>query len=311
MVILKPVKEGAADYVELESEIQAVFDQEIYNPLAGLLQLNKNILMNSMEDLIKAIKSGKIYFYRGSFDGKFNAQITKELKKLGAKWVDGKFKLSVGDLPNEIRTAITLSDLRFEQMVTSIDRLLDRVLPESVAFQRIFDTTILKTEARIQKTLPKSIVIEKKLTKDDISRISQDYTNNMNKYIQGWTEQEIVKLRKDIKDRVMRGERYEGVIKSIQHSYQVSKSKAKFLARQETNLLTSKLKEMRYTDAGSKGYIWETVVGSPSHPVRPMHKALKGKFFLWNNPPVTSPDGRRNHPGEDFNCRCFARPVIK
>lgn len=311
-MILPAIKESPSDYQALEDEINDVFAQEIYRPLAAIVGLNKKkLLSNSIEDLINAIKSGRIYFERGAFDGKLNATLTKELKSIGAVWRDGKFRMPVGELPNEIRTAISLSDLSFHRMVTSIDRMLDRVLPQSVRLEQIFDVSILRTEERIKKTIPKSMTIQKKLTTDDVKKISTDYTNNMNKYIQGWTEEEIVRLRKNIQKRVMSGERFEGVIKEIQHSYQVSRNKAKFLARQETNLLTSKLKEIRYTDAGSKGYIWETVVGSPAHPVRPMHKALKGKFFSWNNPPVTSEDGRRNHPGEDFNCRCTARPVIK
>jgi SPP1 gp7 family putative phage head morphogenesis protein len=42
--------------------------------------------------------------------------------------------------------------------------------------------------------------------------------------------------------------------------------------------------------------------------VRSSHRALEGTQQRWDDPPVISLDGRRGHPGEDFNCRCIALP---
>lgn len=47
-------------------------------------------------------------------------------------------------------------------------------------------------------------------------------------------------------------------------------------------------------------YIWRTVKDSD---VRPAHAAREGKIFSWTNPP------EGGHPGEDYNCRCWAEPV--
>ena len=54
-----------------------------------------------------------------------------------------------------------------------------------------------------------------------------------------------------------------------------------------------------------------TVVGSPNHPVREMHKALAGKVFSWDDPPITNEKGDRNNPGQDYGCRCYARPIVE
>jgi SPP1 gp7 family putative phage head morphogenesis protein len=94
----------------------------------------------------------------------------------------------------------------------------------------------------------------------------------------------------------------------------VSANKAKFLARQETSLMTTKLKETRYREAGVNEYKWKTVAGSKLHPVRPSHKILEGRIFRWDDPPITTPPGeavRRNNPGQDYNCRCFAQPIVR
>ncbi len=47
-------------------------------------------------------------------------------------------------------------------------------------------------------------------------------------------------------------------------------------------------------------YIWRTVKDGD---VRPAHAAREGKIFSWTNPP------KGGHPGEDYNCRCWAEVV--
>lgn len=50
----------------------------------------------------------------------------------------------------------------------------------------------------------------------------------------------------------------------------------------------------------SQRYIWRTVGDGD---VRGSHADREGRFFTWNDPP------EGGHPGEDFNCRCWAEPV--
>lgn len=47
-------------------------------------------------------------------------------------------------------------------------------------------------------------------------------------------------------------------------------------------------------------YIWRTVKDSD---VRPAHAVREGQTFSWANPP------EGGHPGEDYNCRCWAEAV--
>ena len=46
-----------------------------------------------------------------------------------------------------------------------------------------------------------------------------------------------------------------------------------------------------------------------------MHKELnarseKGEIFDFRYPPIDDPNGSRHNPGENYNCRCVAIPVI-
>jgi SPP1 gp7 family putative phage head morphogenesis protein len=62
----------------------------------------------------------------------------------------------------------------------------------------------------------------------------------------------------------------------------------------------AKLTEVRMQEAGATHYIWHS---RDDKRVRPSHAANDGKVFAWDNPPETG------HPGEDYNCRCWAEPV--
>ena len=103
----------------------------------------------------------------------------------------------------------------------------------------------------------------------------------------------------------------------IRQEWEVSANKAKFLARQETSLFISKIRDERYQSAGVEEYIWMSSgdarcreankYGGPSHgPGGPLH----GKRFRFDNPPASGTHGEHENPGIPFGCRCVARPVL-
>lgn len=93
----------------------------------------------------------------------------------------------------------------------------------------------------------------------------------------------------------------------IMRSGHVARSRAVLIARTETARTASVLVEARAKYVGSEGYIWRTVGDAD---VRPLHRALAGKFIRWDNPPVAGSNGVRAHAGQIYNCRCHAEPVI-
>ena len=324
---LKPVKETSQDYEHVEKRIKELFKREIYLPILKMLGHSQITLTNSRDDLLKAIKFGQIQFYRGQFTGRLNAKISKELKALGARW-DAKtrtFRLPQSSLPPEVHIAITASRSHFEQKLAGIDRKLAQILPVEIAdklkVDQLFDQTLWRVERDFNATL-KGITVAPELTKEQRSRIAKEWQTNMKLYIKDWTKKEIIELRKNMQESVFSGNRYETAIKTIKKSYGVSETKAKFLARQETGLLMAKFKESRYVETGIKKYIWKCVTGTEAHPVRKTHKECDNKIFTWDNPNELGKDGRPNpngqhkpgankNPGEDYNCRCYAKPIVE
>ena len=289
---LSPIAFDTIDAEKIEAAIIKMLKEELYLPLMTEIGQPKKLLYNSFDDLVDSIKSGQVYFYRGQFKGSFNVKISSALKNIGAKWdaKHGSFSIPYSKLPIDIKLAITQAEDRFNKTLSTIDKKLIELDPdqmvEKLKLEPFFDRAIYKTEMKIKDQL-EAIAVSPNLTEHQKAKITEEYTENMNLYIKEWAEKEIISLREKVKVNVNSGVRYENLIKTIKESYGVSQSKAKFLARQETKLLTVQLQKELYLDAGVGEYRWECVTGSPNHPVRHHHKILEGKIFRWDNPPVT------------------------
>lgn len=317
-IVLEPIKEKESDFLPLERRIREFFKKNLYLPLLEELRLPKATLRNAEEDVLaKAIREGRITIADGLVRGKLNAEITKALKKFGALWDKDVKAFRFASIPAELSPIIAFSEMRFRERMMRIDIKLTQIMPATFASKLktsdLFDTIIRKTEKNLASTL-KNITVLPSLTDETRKKISVAWQSNMDLWIKDFTEKEILRLREDVQKAVFKGERRSALQIAIRKSFNVTDRKAKFLARQETALLTAKLKEERYKAAGVNQYIWKCVAGSKLHPVRPSHKVLDGKVFSFDDPPVTTMPGepeRRNNPGEDYNCRCYAKPLVK
>lgn len=109
------------------------------------------------------------------------------------------------------------------------------------------------------------------------------------------------------------------LIKQIQEVYPVTENRARLIARDQTAKLNGDISRQRQVSAGIRGYRWRTV---GDNAVRESHKERNGKVYAWNPEDVgkTLEDGTVmldaeandiGHPGEDYQCRCIAEPVIE
>lgn len=315
---LKPIKETPKDFEQIEAVIRSVFRREIYLPLIRSAGKTRKALQNKgkLSEVIRAILGEKIVYHQGHFFGQLNASISRELAALGAKWDRRRmsWKLPKSEVPSEVHEAIFVAELKLKQKYIDVDKKLEKIVPEEISAKvqvgSLFEKTLNKIDREMTRSA-KRFVIAPKVSEHTKKRIADEYTNNLQIYVKGWIEEEIVKLREEVQKSAFSGNRYENLAKTIQKSYGQSERKAKFLARQETSLMMTKFKESRYSEIGIEEYVWTCVSGTSNHPVRPMHKALQGKIFRWDNPPVVNEKGQRLNPGQDFGCRCYAKPIVK
>src|SRR4051812_22070882 len=98
---LQPIKETSDDFEAVEEKIRKLFRDEIYYPLLADLNASKSTIKNSADDLARAIEAGTIEFDQGLFTGKFNATLSRELRKIGAVWDKRKngYRILLRSLP--------------------------------------------------------------------------------------------------------------------------------------------------------------------------------------------------------------------
>lgn len=115
------------------------------------------------------------------------------------------------------------------------------------------------------------------------------------------------------------GGRNENLISIIQERGDVSLSRAKFIARDQTAKLNSALTEARSKALGLDVYEWS---GTGDERERDSHFVLNGKLCKYSDPTVYSDDGGKTwkkrssigafegNPGEDYQCRCLSLPYV-
>lgn len=109
------------------------------------------------------------------------------------------------------------------------------------------------------------------------------------------------KLRYKFVEAVQKGKRWETLVDEVQELGQVTRNRARLIARDQIGKLNGQLTQIRQEEIGVKQYIWRT---SLDERVRKLHVHREGEIFDWANPPD---DG---HPGEPIRCRCYAEAVL-
>ena len=312
MRTLKPIIFKDSYYTAIEKEINAIWYRWIYGKLLSLVSsYSNNELTNAINDaLYTALAHGRLDYERGVIYGNTNAATSKILKSIGAKYNTRSNTWSIDQLPPVYSLAIAAAAGRYQRLRQTLVSVLDNAdLERSIAESKIqgsFYDTINNVESVFQQTM-RGLTIQTVMTYDQKMALSRAWTDNLKLYIKKWSDQNILKLRQQILSNVEQGNRFGSLISTIQANYQVSRNKAKFLARQETSLAVANMRQQRYADAGIEKYKWSS---SHDERVRLLHKELNGQFFSFSEPPMSGENGEPGNPGEPFGCRCVPIPVL-
>lgn len=90
--------------------------------------------------------------------------------------------------------------------------------------------------------------------------------------------------------------------KQIDQRFNVTKSRAKLIARDQTSKTIGNMTQFRQQALGINEYIW---LGVNDERERATHVANNNKRFSYDNPPAST-----GNPGQDYNCRCVAQGII-
>lgn len=315
----QPLREDT--YSNVVEQLEVIFYRIVFKPIVDLLAPhNAQVRVAAKEmrnavvaPVVAAIRAGKIQHSEGTFSGDFSATTSKALRSYGADWnkVQKTFTIEESALPIEVLAAVNEYAGAAKDLHDELAKRLDEIQRglESAVDSNTVDAKVVvgKMEKGFNKTYGEAVGREE-LSDRASESLSDNYTDNMKLWIKKWCAETITDLRGIVEVNAKEGYRFDRLIPRIQGRYDVSKTKASFLARQETALLVSKHRQERFADVGITSYIWRTAGDAD---VRDDHKKLNGREFEYANPPIVDEaTGRRANAGEDFNCRCVAEPVM-
>ena len=99
---------------------------------------------------------------------------------------------------------------------------------------------------------------------------------------------------------VSQGARWEDLRDRIRERFGVSESRARLIARDQTNKFYAELSRTRHESLGITKEIWRT---QNDNRVRDEHEALEGEEYSISRPPLGG-------PGHPVGCRCYGEPVL-
>ncbi len=115
-------------------------------------------------------------------------------------------------------------------------------------------------------------------------------------------ERHFAALQSSVLSAVTQGTQVGDIEDMIDDRFDSMDSNAELIARDQVGKLNGQLTEMSQTDLGVEKYVWRT---AGDDRVRSTHAHHEGVIYSWDNPPADT-----GHPGQDFQCRCYAEPVL-
>lgn len=304
------------DYSGVAAQLKKIFFEILFRPLVGILSeaTGERVVLNAAEDWLRhGLRSGRVQYADGVFSGQFSAKISSALRNIGARFDSrsGDYRLSQEKVPSWVVAEAAAYRTKAKDVHERVKKAVDEIekgLGGKVEAAVVDASHPMAQVEENWRTIAAKMDLPLNLTEESKAKLLQDYNENMKLWIKKFSEGEIHDLRRTVERSVAKGYRFDHLIDGIEHRYGVSKTKAEFLARQETALFTAKFRKQKFTENGFTHYRWKA---AHDERVRASHKHLDGRIFSYANPPIVDPaTGRRANPGEDFNCRCNDIPIV-
>jgi len=301
-------------YLPLEMDIARMFYGAIYKPILTIMRdyhEPASDLLNSIDVLVAAFNNGDIMYDNGNISGKFNAKISYELRKIGAKFNKVKrcYTIDPINIPPALSVSASQSGRRAQELHDSIKKALDDTYDNLSVSLPGYDLNTDKAYNRMHSDAKHDLsgmVVLQDLNESQRKKILRGYTENVRTYAKNHALEQFKSIREAVERNATEGNRYDSLQARIEHLLSVSRTKANFIARQETSNFMSFFHEALYGGIGVEYYKWS------ARPVaRPDHRALNGRIFRYDTPPIVDrSSGRTGNPGQDFNCMCVDIPML-
>lgn len=207
-----------------------------------------------------------------------------------------------GDVPQRSRTELDRLAAKMQRTVeksasfAQLRRKLDQIAQRSTKF----------TRDQFRKQLKSALGVDLAADPDLSKQIDRFRDENVT-LIKSLAADKVTRVRSVLEDAGA-DTRVEVIAKRIREQTGATRSRAALIARDQVLSLNAQMTEARHVSAGIVEYEWNT---SQDERVREGHKDLHGTRQRYDKPPIVDArTGRKANPGQDFQCRCIALPVL-
>lgn len=175
--------------------------------------------------------------------------------------------------------------------LTGITGLVERIGAKASTFNR----------TRVTRQMRSVLGVDVFFNEPRLEGLLGDFATQNAALIKSIPEQYLSQVEGIVRRGVRSGRRAADIGEEIEGRFDVTKARARFIARDQVSKINSNLTRDRHQALGLEQYIWRT---SRDERVRDTHRRLEGTTQSYDDPPSVG------HPGEDFQCRCNFEPII-
>lgn len=307
-IYLKPINLRKKEIKKIYDSIKLFLKESLYNNITEIYKEHyKKSVYNTKQSILQLFKNEKLIVKNNVIYGDFNSYISKELRDLGLTYDKNK-KGFIGIIPNDILKICEELKIKNKRFIYDLDDYLNTYLQnlenniETINID--YSPMIEDYKEQLINSFERFNIKSSFLTTD----INNNYINNSKLFIKNMLFEETTKMRNELRELVEQGASNKSISQYLQDNYKMTQKRSLFIARQESSLLLSEYSKQQYLNNGIKKYIWST---SNDERVRKLHRELNNTIQEFDNPPIDDTNGKRHNPGENFNCRCVAIPILE
>lgn len=188
--------------------------------------------------------------------------------------------------------------------------LVDRIRLDSKPARARIEEAARKASSRtsdhnkqeLRDTLKQGLGVDVLLSDKGVSSHLEDFVAQNVSLIESVPETMLDQVETVLLTGLRQNARAEELSRDIQERMDVSESRARLIARDQVAKLYGEVNRLRQDNLGITRYTWRTM---QDERVRPTHADKEGNEYDWDDAPADT-----GHPGEDYQCRCYAEPIL-
>jgi SPP1 gp7 family putative phage head morphogenesis protein len=228
-------------------------------------------------------------------------------------WVLAGYKANT---PNTVMALDDSSAVQLEKIIKRLTRYWQKHFNEAAKkLGRYFaKKSTQQTDNSLESILKASGFAIKFKTSPAQNDVLQATTKANVALITNMSQQHLKEITGMVMRSVQTGRDIGGLAKDLEERFDMTKKRARFIARDQNNKATAAITKVRQNELGIDEADW--LHSHAGKVPRPTHVAMNGKRYkvnqgMWDKDADGKGKGRYVYPGELINCRCVPRSIIR